>query len=336
MPVCGNCGKDVAASDVTCPHCGVLLAAYSSPIGSGAPEFEVPSADPQPAEIPTVDLDVPDPVETEVITDPAQIAEEAASTAPRPLFDTRLTIEEISRAAEGDHEDDLVTVTTNKVPIKKVEFEVPDYAKPPKNADPIPVVEDADANVPVITHDSVGPNEPANDDDDDVDPSPAGGETWLLSSSLASQPRNIKKDPPKVATKPKPKKPKQQKSEATKNPPGQTDAYLRKLHEQTGYQPTAESVSAPVEQTRPSRVERARRREQSAHSVSAEQQQAATASAMNLGCTTLYMIMLTLIWGVVIITMLVGEFNPGLIFVAALLTWGWKPMRNAISKVSNQ
>lgn len=329
MPVCGNCGKHVAASDVTCPHCGVLLAAYASPIGSGAPEFEVPSADPQPADIPAVDLDVPEPVETEVITDPTQIAEEAASTAPRPLFDTRLTIEEISRAAEGDHEDDLVTVTTNKVPIKKVEFEVPDYAKPPKNADPIPVVEDADASVPVITHDSAQPDESTSDDEGDADPPTSGGESWLRANTLAPEPRKIKQDPPKVATK---QKPRPQRADKSSKPPGQTDAYLRKLHEQTGYQPKAETVSAPVEQSRPSRAERARRREQTAYTVSPAQQELATANAMNIGCTSLYVIVLVMIWSMVILLAIIGQFNPAMFFFAALLTWGWKPMRNAITR----
>lgn len=28
---CGNCGKDVSKADITCPHCGALLAAYEAP-----------------------------------------------------------------------------------------------------------------------------------------------------------------------------------------------------------------------------------------------------------------------------------------------------------------
>jgi hypothetical protein len=33
---CGNCSEAVASSDVTCPHCGVLLAAYQSPSGAAS------------------------------------------------------------------------------------------------------------------------------------------------------------------------------------------------------------------------------------------------------------------------------------------------------------
>ncbi len=33
-PVCGNCGVYVQASDITCPACGVLLAAYQAPAGA--------------------------------------------------------------------------------------------------------------------------------------------------------------------------------------------------------------------------------------------------------------------------------------------------------------
>ena len=56
---CGNCGKPVAVSDVICPNCDVLLAAYQSPSGSAiggtlatAPVTETYVAPPPPAAIP--------------------------------------------------------------------------------------------------------------------------------------------------------------------------------------------------------------------------------------------------------------------------------------------
>ncbi|HWV25014.1 MAG TPA: zinc ribbon domain-containing protein [Thermomicrobiales bacterium] len=32
--ICGHCGKAVSDADITCPHCGALLAAYEAPAGS--------------------------------------------------------------------------------------------------------------------------------------------------------------------------------------------------------------------------------------------------------------------------------------------------------------
>ncbi len=37
-PACGNCGAPVRAADITCPACGVLLAAYQAPAGAAGNE----------------------------------------------------------------------------------------------------------------------------------------------------------------------------------------------------------------------------------------------------------------------------------------------------------
>lgn len=85
---CGNCSKTVNASDITCPHCGALLAAYASPTGSitTTPEYSTPSYAAPPA-----------------VTEIAQ-----AGAAPEPLFDTHLTVEELAAAAELDHPVELL------------------------------------------------------------------------------------------------------------------------------------------------------------------------------------------------------------------------------------
>jgi len=38
MPACGNCGVPVRTADITCPACGVLLAAYQAPAGAAGNE----------------------------------------------------------------------------------------------------------------------------------------------------------------------------------------------------------------------------------------------------------------------------------------------------------
>lgn len=86
--ICGNCGKTVNANDITCPHCDALLAAYVSPAGSvtAAPEYSTPSY-------------AAPPVMTEIVQ---------TETAPEPLFDTHVTVEELAEAAELDHPVELL------------------------------------------------------------------------------------------------------------------------------------------------------------------------------------------------------------------------------------
>ena len=43
-PVCGNCGKPVAADAITCAHCGVLLAAYQATGGSESLTIVIPDS----------------------------------------------------------------------------------------------------------------------------------------------------------------------------------------------------------------------------------------------------------------------------------------------------
>lgn len=138
---CGNCGKPVNGSDITCPHCGALLAAYASPGGS----TPMQSGEPTPVAdaIPPVDMTEPEPAPAVEIQDQV----EAVSSAPRPLFDTNVTIDELKDAAEGDHTETLVVVDEANAASKPVVFDVPDYARPPATADPVPVIEEADADL---------------------------------------------------------------------------------------------------------------------------------------------------------------------------------------------
>ena len=188
MPTCGNCEKPVGSGDVTCPHCGVLLAAYASPTGSGAAGTYVEPPAPPVTEIPSVDMEVKPPSEKDVETDPTKVVEEPISTAPRPLFDTYLTVEEIARAAEGDHTEDVVTVPEGKIPTKKVEFDVPDYAKPPSDAKPIPTIDEDDDSIPLITRDQDSDSSASTrKQDGDGDPGAgAASESWLYSRPQAA------------------------------------------------------------------------------------------------------------------------------------------------------
>lgn len=60
MPACGNCGVPVRAADITCPACGVLLAAYQAPAGATGNEA-IATAPAQPAGSTSATHDVPTP-----------------------------------------------------------------------------------------------------------------------------------------------------------------------------------------------------------------------------------------------------------------------------------
>ncbi len=49
---CGNCGVAVHSSDITCPACGVLLAAYQAPAGSSAIDSSATHEIPSPSMMP--------------------------------------------------------------------------------------------------------------------------------------------------------------------------------------------------------------------------------------------------------------------------------------------
>lgn len=337
MPTCGNCAKSVGSSDVTCPHCGVLLAAYSSPVGSGAAgTYEEPPPPPV-TEIPEVDMEVKPPSEKDVVTDPTQVTEEPISTAPRPLFDTYLTVEEIARAAEGDHAEDVVTISDKKIATKKVEFDVPDYAKPPVNAEPLPTIEGDDADIPLITRDqapqrSVPTEKHEQEDASDPEPEPdPASESWLYAQPQAAptpspRPRPTPKQRPSATSKPAtaPKR--------SPGPVGTTDDYIRELHAEAGYTPESSAISQPVEERRLTPAERRRNRDQ-LFSVEEEQQASAESKSTNLGCSTLYVLVLIVLWFTTVISVMGGNLSPVLIFVTVAATWGFGPVKRFISEM---
>lgn len=139
---CGNCGGTVSNTDVLCPHCGALLAAYASPTGSAT---TAPTYSPEP-----VDISIPEPAEIDIPASvPAPGAEvDHVSTAPRPLFDLDVTAEELAEAADSDHDEDVVTITDpDAVANAAPAVAVPDYARPPADA-PTPVMPTLDAPLP--------------------------------------------------------------------------------------------------------------------------------------------------------------------------------------------
>lgn len=239
---CGNCDEAVNEADITCPHCGALLAAYASPSGSVASAVA--------GETPLPNHRVPTPVDVPVPT-PAPVADEESvpvSTAPRPLFDTHVTVESLVEAADGGHAEDLVTIDDpDSVPTAPVVFDVPDYARPPANAELIPEL---------------------------VVPEIGAAPVAELAKAEVTARNNVpvELEPPTdvpMQTQPAPKRKKQQRARDTDGAKrgqkaersdvpakqvaeeGQTESYLRDLHKRAGYQADANQLSKQVGDSRP-------------------------------------------------------------------------------------
>lgn len=327
MPVCGSCGKSVSSSDITCPHCGVLLAAYASPAGSTEFSTDIAPTAPPATEIPAVDLTIPPPSETPVVTNPEEVAEEAISTAPRPLFDTNLTVEAIAKAAEGDHEEDLVTIKEQDIQTKTVAFDVPAYAKPPANAAPVPIVEDVDPAIPVITTAPSEQPEPAAKPAQKANPEPeSSGESWLYDQPVAE---------------PKPKPQRREKAKSTqpkaKRESGQTEDYIRRLHAETGYDASEAvlSQSVPGTEKRPSPAQRGRR----GHSASGQRsarQASASANSIRMGCLGFYGVVVAILWISTLVTMFTGHLNWYLLFFTVAMTWTGRQVIRIVDRISQQ
>lgn len=300
MPLCGNCGNQVASSDIICPHCDVLLAAYVSPVGAAIPPpVEIPVTD-----IPVVDLEVPPPHETPVVTDPAVVSVDQESTAPRPLFETDITVEDLAKAAESDHTENLVIRSEPESTAASAGFDAPAYARPPQSAQPIPPVEapdiaQAEANVPSVSQ----------------------GESWLTDQP---QPARVRE--------------KRTKSRKTIPPAtdaaddvGETEAYLRKLHRDAGYDASNTVLSKSVDTDSSAKAKRKSHNKQLAAQAVAEAD--AQSKSTRMGCFALYSIVLIVLWISFGISLFNGNFNPGLLFIALALTWGQKYVNRAIDLV---
>ncbi len=317
-PVCGNCGQPVADSDITCPHCDALLAAYASPEGSTtayAYDPDAPVADAHSS----ADMTVPPPAPPVEIPD----GMEAVSSAPRPLFDTQLTVEDIARAAESEHDEPLVVVKDENAATTSAAFAVPDYARPPADAAPVPMLEDIEAGTatpPVQPKPRPTPkrapaqsmNPPRAIRNNAASPPPEErGESWLYDLSRnaptprPTQPvRERKNRPEPVRTTTLPP--------GTDRERGLTENYLRKLHEQTGYDADAAQRSRPVD-TRESRSP-----------IRSRGTDAANATAMleksRKGCSVLLIAVLFFLWLGVIGSILTGDVNSSLFMVTIALT----------------
>lgn len=294
MPTCGKCQESVASSDITCPHCGALLAAYAPP-----PCVEIPVAYQVPDEstpyvVPEVEMEVKPPSEIPVVTDPNEVAEEPISTAPRPLFDTYLTVEEIARAAEGDHDEDVVTVSEGKIPTKKIEFDVPDYARPPSDAAPIPTIEEDDGSVPLVTRDTDTPEEP---------PSPPA-ESWLEASPGQEIP-NPKGRP--VA-----------KPAAAPGPVSTTDTYVRNRNARPGHQSGPAHVSTPAVTTTSGRK---RVLEAPAYFEAQPPEQAEEARSILL---LVFLFVMLVLWTISLAVIIGGNPASPIVILTVGLTWQHK------------
>jgi hypothetical protein len=81
-PSCGNCGKTVASPDVTCPHCGVLLAAYQPPAGAATGDaFATKPVDATPPPAPATPV-TPEPPASPANTAPIDPAASLTTSSP--------------------------------------------------------------------------------------------------------------------------------------------------------------------------------------------------------------------------------------------------------------
>ena len=317
QPACGNCGQPVATSDITCPHCDALLAAYASPAGSTTAYAYDPNAAVVDAFAPA-DMSAPPPPPPIEIAD----AVEAVSSAPRPLFDTNLTVEDIARAADNDHDEPLVLVKDEKAAATRT-FAVPDYARPPADAAPVPMLEDVEAGTPAPVEEPQSrpapPTAPAKKTapakairNNAASPPPEErGESWLYDLSRNAPTPNAAKPVRERRNRPEP-------ARTTTLPPstdrerGRTEDYLRKLHEQTGYDATAAQRSQPVD-TRKSWSPTSTRGKDAADV-------AASLEKSRKGCSTLLIAVLFFMWLGVVGGIVTGDLNPGLLMFAVALT----------------
>ncbi len=107
---CGNCGAAVGATDVTCPSCGVLLAAYQAAVGSlgGAvadTEYTPPGSDPI--------LSVPFTPATPVVdpTVPTGTIPPPSSALPPPVVHTPASLSPIDDAMRRARGEDVEAAT---------------------------------------------------------------------------------------------------------------------------------------------------------------------------------------------------------------------------------
>jgi hypothetical protein len=289
---CGNCGKPVGGSDITCPHCDALLAAYASPVGSSSTttwEASAPLAD----AIPPVTMDEPAPAAKIDIPDGV----ETGSSAPRPLFDTNVTIEELREAAEDDRDETLVVVHEEDAPSKPVVFDGPDYARPPSNAEPVPVVENADAGLIARLADKPeGTNTPVPQTSAAKGPGAPVGQTAPVDTHgvTSAGPRREARPVHEVA-------------DTESNDRGHTEAYLRKLHTQAGYDSAQPALSRPVTS------QRARQAIDTSPAL-------ATIEKSRKGCSVITGFVLFFLWLAVVSGILTGGVSPRLVFVAVAFT----------------
>lgn len=314
-PVCGNCGQPVGATDITCPHCDALLAAYASPAGSTTVYAYDPHASLADALV-SADMSAPPPAAPIVIDDSVA----TVSSAPRPLFDTQLTVEDIARAAESEHDEPMVMVKDDAESAVSA-FAVPDYARPPADAAPVPLLEDVEAGMIVPT---VAPQSRPIPASANRAPTPAPkpgrnnaaspppeerGESWLYDLSRnaptpqAARPvreRNNRPEPVRTTTLPP----------STDRERGRTENYLRKLHDQSGYDGDATQLSQPID----TRTAWSPTRTQGTDAN-------ATLEKSRKGCSTLLIAVLFFMWLGVVGGIVTGDLNPGLLMFTVALTF---------------
>ncbi len=275
----------MSGSDITCPHCDALLAAYASPAGSvsnGAWESSAPITE----ATPPAGMDEPAPATP--IEIPTEV--EAGSSAPRPLFDTNVTIEELREAADGEQDDTLLVMAEEQVDPKPVTFDGPDYAKPPSTAEPVPVMENVSEEM------IARPAEPAKAA---AAPDATSENPPSLAKEDVAPARPVRKQPPT---------PEERRAQAER---GQTEEYLRRLHAVSGYESGSDHLSQPVDTRSRPTVQPV------LNALSGDD----TIRKSRQGCLGLLYIVLFFLWIGVIGGVMDGDLRSGTIVLAVALSF---------------
>ena len=270
----------------------------------------------------TADMSMPPPAAPIVLDERVT----TVSSAPRPLFDTQLTVEDIARAAESEHEEPLVVVVDDTDAIPPAAFAVPEYARPPADAAPVPLLADVAAGTiappveppsrptPPRARKATTPAPKPTRNNAASPPPVEQGESWLYDLSRNAPTPTPAKPLRERRNRPEPVR-------TTTLPPaadrerGRTEDYLRKLHDQTGYEGDAAQLTQPVDT----------RRSWSPTGTQGQGKGAANAASSleksRKGCSFFLIVVVFFMWLGVLGGILTNDFNPGLLMFAVILTF---------------
>lgn len=215
------------------------------------PDYVAPPPPSDPAEVPVNPVTAPAPDYSGVVG-PTRRSTTRRSTAPKPLFDTQLTVEEVIDAADSDHDTDLITIGDEPL---LHDPDVPPVASPESESVPaVPTFAPELESRPTTTEDVSIP-EPDPDPEPDPEPEPDRPSASYLLIHSESDPEPGTE--PVIDT----RKLEGFERELHDEEAGVTEAYVRRLHEKAGYVPPDDVPrTRRVEDRKLSQKERMQRR----------------------------------------------------------------------------